>query len=152
MEISNRWNGIAIGRKKRAKIEAFKKRGVPIVVKIQSGIFLSEKARAQLNRNIKYDRANRNPIVEREVPLSIPIMDLTEDDPPSLPCLDLEFSSPSYSSILVDSPHPVILPPSFFPVLSEDDRFLEEIFQSLQSLAESARSSPLLTTPSPRFT
>ena len=66
-------------RKKQAKIEVLKKRGISIIVKIQSGIFVSEEARAQLNGNIESDRINRNSIVEREVPPSAMLVDLTED-------------------------------------------------------------------------
>jgi len=49
-------NRYRAGRKKRAKIEALKKRGIPIIVKIQSEIFLSEEACVQLNGNIEFDR------------------------------------------------------------------------------------------------
>ncbi|KYM76730.1 hypothetical protein ALC53_12825 [Atta colombica] len=53
-------NRYRASRKKRAKIEVLKKKGIPIIVKIQSGIFISEKARAQLNKAIRLQLLDRS--------------------------------------------------------------------------------------------
>jgi len=64
-------------------------------VKIQ-GIFISEEDCAQL-------KAHKIPVIGKEFPSTILVVNLTEDDPPSLPSLDLKFPSPSYSPTLANS-------------------------------------------------
>ncbi len=81
-------NRYRASRKKRAKIEVLKKKGIPIIVKNPIGNFHLRKGPRSI------EQGHKTPIIGQELLSAIPVVDLTEDDPPSFPSLDLEFPSP----------------------------------------------------------
>ena len=72
-------------RKKRATIEAFRKRKIPIIHKDPVGHFHLGRDPRPIEQKIESSRVHKSPVIEQEVPRSAILVDLTEDDSPSPP-------------------------------------------------------------------
>ena len=126
-------------RKKRAKLEKFRKASIPIITRIQPSNSFLLKSVVNFRRRLigarNQDRAS----------FDVPVVDIIFNDPTNSSSnktfLDFEFPSSSYSSILdnFQNSEPSAASHSLIP--PKNNRSYDEIFQSLEYLIEFIRSS-----------